>query len=102
MAQEPGLVYEEDKVVLELLGVGKRSIVGEVEVVGFGEIFKGGGEGGGAGEVKEGGIVEGNGRFPLFDPGLFLVFRREGHGEREGDGEFGWDICILVDFFCQV
>ena len=44
MAQEPGLVYEEDKVVLELPGVGKRSIVGEVEVIGLVEVVEGGGE----------------------------------------------------------
>ena len=32
-------VYEEDKVVLKLPGIGERSIVGEVEVIGlrFGE-----------------------------------------------------------------
>ena len=45
MSREPCLVYEEDKVVLEFLGVREGGIVGEVEVVGFGEVFEGGGEG---------------------------------------------------------
>ena len=102
MAQEPGLVYEEDKVVLELPGVGKRSIVGEVEVIGLVEVVEGGGERGSAGKVEKGGVVEGNWGFPLFDNGFFLFFRGEGCGKGEGDREFGWNICILVDFFSQV
>ena len=50
----------------------------------------------------EGGVVEGNWGFSLFDIGFFLSFRGEGCGKRERDGEFGWDICILVDFLSQV
>ena len=102
MAQEPGLVYEEDKVVLELPGVRKRSIVSEVEVIGLVEVVEGDGERGSAGKVEKGGVVEGNWGFPLSDNGFFLIFRGEGCGKGEGDREFGWDICILVDFFSQV
>ena len=46
MSKEPSLVYEEDKVVLEFLGVRERSIVGKVVVVGLIEVVEGGGEGG--------------------------------------------------------